>query len=214
MASIFNVVIDGVEYNFDDLFDIDVVGDGPSAPWLEDIAGVPVRYASIVYGERGPDTGWEDAGVDVAALWAKKGTASYVNANALPAQVRHYNVNSSAPVTATASVTFQRDGSVSLFPLDCGPRNWKTNPSATSGDDYDIRFTLQGSSNTAGVLSGTTLSQWFQINQARGLSLSITRNQTGAGLAIRDVLVELRRRSDLAVVYSFIVRIEAEADIS
>ena len=43
MPSIFHSVIAGIETNFDDLFDPDIVGDGPAAPWLEDIAGVPVR---------------------------------------------------------------------------------------------------------------------------------------------------------------------------
>lgn len=212
MPSVFHSLIAGVETNFDDMFDPDIIGDGPAAAWLEDIAGVPVRYASIVYGQRGPDTGYEDSGVDVASLWARKGSASYINQNVLPALVRHYNVNSSAPVMAVASFTFNRDGTVTFSPSEYANANWKTPPSATAGDEYDIRFTQTGG-NASGSLSGT-LTVWLQLNQARGLTLTMTRNTSGSTTARRIILVEMRRRSDLAVVYSFSVTLEAEADIS
>lgn len=62
--------------DFDNQFDPDTVGDGPTAPGYKQGA-VPLKYADIKYGVKGPDCGYKQAGVDVSNLWAKKGTAAY-----------------------------------------------------------------------------------------------------------------------------------------
>lgn len=199
--------------DFDDLFDPDVVGDGPSTPWLTS-GGVALRYAALAYGTKRADVGYRNsAGVDVTNLWAAKGTAVYVNQSALPALLRCYIVNSSGPVTSTATFTFQRNGIVTFFPADYVNQNWVVPTGTTAGDAYDIRFTLQAGGNSTGTLTGT-LGTWLQIDQNRGLSLSYTRSTSGSLTARRVVLVEIRRRSDNAVVYSFVVTMEAESDIS
>ncbi len=62
--------------DLDDLFDPDVVGDGPSAPGIQS-GSVPLKYAAIKYGTKRADVGVANAGSDVSNLWAAKGTASY-----------------------------------------------------------------------------------------------------------------------------------------
>lgn len=61
--------------DFADLFDPDVIGDGPTA-WNYRSGGA-VRFAHIQYGQQRADTGYRIDGVDVARLWAAKGTAAY-----------------------------------------------------------------------------------------------------------------------------------------
>ena len=148
----------------------------------------------------------------MASLWAKKGSASYINAGALSDLIVDYQVGSSAPVTANVSFTFTRFSTVVFAPSSYPQSNWKNPPTPTAGDDYDIRFTHTGG-NLNGVLSGT-FATWMQLNESLGVSFTNTRNQSGATRARRIILVELRRRSDLVVVYSFTVTMEAEADIS
>lgn len=63
--------------DFDDLFDPDVVGDGPSASFLTS-GGVALKYAALAYGTKRADVGFRNSsGVDVSNLWAAKGTAIY-----------------------------------------------------------------------------------------------------------------------------------------
>lgn len=62
--------------DFSDLFDADIVGDGPTAPGYK-INGVPLQFADIKYGSKRADIGYAESGVDISNKWAAKGTASY-----------------------------------------------------------------------------------------------------------------------------------------
>lgn len=212
MASIFFARINGADVSFDELFDEDIIGDGPTAPFLE-IGGVPVKYAALSYGTKRADVNFETAAwLDVANLWAAKGTATYINQNAIPSSIESYQQNSAAPVTATVSFSFKRDGTTDCAPSEVGSGIWKTPPAANAGDDYDIRFT-QVSAFGSGSMSGT-LNIWIQISQTRGITLSVTRNSAGAVLVWRRIRIEIRRRSNGLVLYMFEVYMQAEADIS
>jgi len=196
--------------DFDDLFDPYVQGTKPAATGRR-VSGVDLihRYAPIAYGTKRADVGNRVNGVDVSNLWAAKGTASYANADVVP-DLYAYQVNSSAPVVATVSFYFNRDGSCSSSPQASSA--WFSPVGGTPGDAYDIRFTQQGGS-AGGSFSGT-LNTWMQINQSRGCSLTVTRNQQGAISHWRQLLIEIRRRSDLVIVSSGSVTMTAEADIS
>lgn len=62
----------------DNLFDPDVIGDGPSATGYKKSDGTLLKYAAAKYGTVGPNTGYRlSNGADTATLWAAKGTASY-----------------------------------------------------------------------------------------------------------------------------------------
>lgn len=62
--------------DLDELFDPDIVGDGPIAAGIKS-NGVAIKYAALKYGTKRADVGIADAGVDVSNKWAAKGTASY-----------------------------------------------------------------------------------------------------------------------------------------
>lgn len=66
----------GVE--FSELFDPDVMGDGPAARGYSS-NGVPFRFADIKYGSKRADIGYAESSVDLSNKWAAKGTASYLD---------------------------------------------------------------------------------------------------------------------------------------
>ena len=197
--------------DFDALFDVDIIGDGPQASGYN-ANGIPIRYAHIQYGSKRPDVGYRVNGVDVSNLWAAKGTAVYVSSDALPASLVDYQVNSSGPVTSTVTFAYFRDGTTTFSPSTIGSNTWITHGSSSVGDDYDIRFS-QVSGNSIGILTAT-LNAWMQINAARTVSLAVSRNQQGALTAFRTVKIEVRRRSDGVILSTETIYLEAQADIS
>jgi hypothetical protein len=54
----------------------------------------------------------------------------------------------------------------------------------------------------------------LQLNAARSVTLSLTRNQSGSITAHRTIQVQIRRRSDGVVLATQVVYMQAEADIS
>ncbi len=92
--------------DFDDLFDADVMGDGPVATAYRRPGGQPLRYAHVRYGARRGDVGRRQGGQDLASLWAAKGTASY----SLPIHGQIYRAHNQSHTNATgsavATVTF------------------------------------------------------------------------------------------------------------
>lgn len=65
--------------DFDDMFDPYVQGSKPANTGIR-VGGVDIanRYAPVAFGARRANTGYRNAaGVDVAALFAAKGTATY-----------------------------------------------------------------------------------------------------------------------------------------
>ncbi len=102
------------EVDFDDLFDPDIIGDGPVANGLKR-GGTALHYANIIYGTRRADVGIKHAGTDVAALWAAKGTAVYVDLSGIPAGL---GFEGSAPagtqMQGRCGYTFSRDGAASV----------------------------------------------------------------------------------------------------
>ncbi|HEV2681230.1 MAG TPA: hypothetical protein VGV14_12070, partial [Rhodanobacter sp.] len=68
--------------NPEDVYDPDVVGDGPTAATsgigYRNAAGVLLKFAGLSYGTAAPNHGYRlSDGRDFSALWAKKGTAVY-----------------------------------------------------------------------------------------------------------------------------------------
>jgi len=86
---------------FSDLFDPDVIGDGPKAGF--DVSGVPQHFAALKYGLKRANIGYAINGSDLSNLWAAKGTASYplsINGSTF------FAAGSSGTTTSTASVRF------------------------------------------------------------------------------------------------------------
>lgn len=200
---------------WEDLFDADVIGDGPQAHSFTD-EGVPMRFAHIQYGTKRPDIGFTvrigGVDVDVTTLWAAKGTAVYINTAAIPADLIVVNEGASPPVTATVSISFNRNGTVTFTSGGAPTANFILSPNATSGDAYRVRFRLI-SKSTAGTLSGT-LDTFQQVNASRALSLSVTVPNAVFVTAWANIEIDVQRVSDGATVHTYVVRMEAGAGIT
>lgn len=107
-----------------ELFDPDVMGDGPTAPNMQ-VAGVPLRFAHIKYGSKRANVGYTEKNVDVSNKWAAKGTAHY----ALPIDGQTFtgfsSGNISSAMDASAKITIKADGTYSVV---CIGNNVVTNP--------------------------------------------------------------------------------------
>lgn len=66
--------------NFDDLFDADIIGDGPAATLYKN-RGTPLKYAALKYGTKRANVDYAQNGVDVSNLWAAKGSAKYTTSD-------------------------------------------------------------------------------------------------------------------------------------
>lgn len=168
--------VNGVD--FDDLFDPDVMGNGPAAPGFR-ANGQPLRYAHIQYGSKGPNVGRRQAGVDISTLWARKGSAVYT----LPFNGKSFAANSAAPTnatgTATASITLtlQSDGTYRIdrsgnfgsgqLLLESGV--WL--PTGQSVADYEVMY----STSSPGEASiGNAAPGFSSLTVSRALSATVT----------------------------------------
>jgi len=177
--------------DFDDLFDWDVIGDGPTVPNLRSNGGL--RYAALKYGQKRADVGYRQDGVDVSNLWAAKGTAVYklgldgmglVSGNSA-------KTNSSGTTSATCIVYFEADGSWQGRELVAGGGNsgnrqvragtW-IDPGAGAGE-YEILFEL---------LSGTAPNGLgrYSLTQQRTCSIAASVTSASANFQERSCTVK------------------------
>lgn len=198
-----------------ELFDPDIMGDGPAAPGFRE-SNVPLKFASIAHGSKGPDVKKRSGGVDISNLWAAAGTAVYVSLDAFPELIESIAEGSSAPVTSSSGFTFLRNGTFTTVPSGGG--SW--GPSAVdTGDAYDLRITKVAGSNSVGTMTGILADPsagpvQIQLNAARTILVEHVKTTVGSTRARRVLLIELVRRADSAVVDSITMNVEAEATIS
>ena len=198
----------------EELFDPDLVGDGPIAWGLQDDAAVPLRFAHIKYGSKGPDVGYfTPDDIDVSNLWAAKNSAVYVNDGGVPRRLETSEVGSPAGVTARAGLTYHRSGLVDWFcTYTTGTGNW-TRPSPNAGDPYDLLMTIEAGGNAAGTLAGD-FGAWVPLSADRQCTLSVFANNGTSRIASRVVRFRIRRRSDgvILVDYTLTLWVEATSD--
>lgn len=213
MATGYFSEIAGVLREFDDLFDLYVTGT-PPPPTGYDVLGVDLagRYAPLIYGTQGPDVGYTievspGVFVDLATLWAAKGTASYVSPTAgLPDEVSVYVGSSNAPVAASASFSLARNGTTSWSGGGSGA--WYPGAPAGIGDGYDVEFTLSG--GFGGTLSGSALNTRLPLSSERGLTLTVSTNSSAT--ATRNVTASIRRIGESAILGTRTFPLTAEAN--
>lgn len=109
--------------NPDDVYEPDVMGDGPSAAiggiGYRDAGGVLLKFAALSHGTAAPNHGYRLAdGRDFSALWAKKGTVAY---NIAGLQGNLYSVGGTASGVAgqpgasvNCALAFNSNGTYSL----------------------------------------------------------------------------------------------------
>lgn len=171
---------------FDDLFDPDVIGDGPVASWLRRADGTPLRYAHIRYGQKIADVGRRrEDGLDVTNLWAGKGTTNYWSVINHDAAGFDKETTSGVAVLGTAEfrLMFNPDGYLRQQVLGSGGW-WTVNTSkfvtgSNAASAYQVRMSsgiavnrYTGSGAVAGFLTTSNGAGAFQpINADRTLDI-------------------------------------------
>lgn len=177
--------------DFDDLFDPDVVGDGPAAAGYT-VAGAPLKYAALKYGTKRANVGYAVNGSDASNLWAAKGTASYN----LPIEGKSYQSNQSG-LNGTAQLIFsmKSDGTYTivrsvrgvLTTLDTG--TWL--PAGDNASQYTCKFVgVQTVNSLVGDASFNNIT-----NAGTAQALTTTRTYT----ADSSVFTELGAVADQSV---------------
>lgn len=165
--------------DFDDLFDPDVMGDGPTANGYRR-NGQPLRYAHIQYGQKRGDVGYRSGGVDVSNLWAAKGTATYV----LPFHGKgfsaHNQSDTNAPGTTSAQVELRinANGAYEVWVSTTGGGN-NSSRIAESGTwlrnggvgEYDVRFEF---ANVGAANVGSTAPDWRNASTSQSCSAQVS----------------------------------------
>ncbi len=203
------------DVEFTELFDPDVIGDGPSAAGYQK-AGVPYRFAHIQYGAKGAEVGYSENGIDISNKWAAKGTAGYVSTTiGIPIVIEDIAQAIVAPVTAAVTLQIRPEGVTRVIPSGAPfeDYNWSTIIALGIGAGYEIEFT-QLSSNGKGTLAGVTLGAFLPITTNRNLHLSSTKS-SGSGMeeALRGIRARLKRTSTGLIVATRDFQMRALAQI-
>lgn len=195
----------------DDLFDADVVGDGPVATFMRRSDGSPLRYAAARYGTPGAPLGFRDAGgSDMGPQWARKGTATYtiggLNGRTFSAQqtalTSQSQVSAYVALSINANGTWQvyggtGQGGVTMPAPNSG--SWLTNGSAS---DYQVQFDVS-SSGYAGYTASNGAPSWTGVGASPGVQLTLPTfpgNNTTTRNANATVRIRIRNASTGAVV--------------
>jgi hypothetical protein len=193
--------------DFDDLFDPDVVGDGPTAPGYRN-GSQPLRYAAVAYGSRRANVGYRLAnGTDVAALWAAKGTAVY-SLGFNGKTYRRENValtGQTGNITAAIGIAFTADGNWDINGVGTGGSDsgrWL--PTGQSASDYEVQvaFTLVGGV-TPSAITNTAVNY---VNMSNAVAASFSNTVNAALVVSRNsqmtMTVRMRRVSTGVVTTS------------
>ncbi|MGO1069233.1 hypothetical protein [Lysobacter sp. CA199] len=176
---------------FEDLFDPDIIGDGPIAHRCTH-NGQPLRFAHIQYGAKRADVNFRVNNQDVSNLWAAKGTASYVSDGGFGGRLRASDVGYPS-AKATATFYFNADGTTRWTSETNGGQGggvW----SRSQPGEYDILFT-QVAANVEGFLQGT-LNAWLPLTESRWIALTVSASRGRQATATRTVRAQIRRRQD------------------
>lgn len=205
--------------DLDDLFDPDVVGDGPSAPGVKS-GGVPLKYAALKYGIKRANVGIANAGVDASNLWAAKGTASY----ALPINGQHFSGSGQAlsgqegTITATAQFGANADGTYSVIGSGTNggssvlaSGSWRTQGGASS--DYQIQFTLSAGSTSGTGSTGNTAPAYTSLASGQAASVTCTcpANAPSTYTWTYGLRIRIRRVSTGVVISDTTITLSATA---
>lgn len=172
--------------NPEDVYDPDVMGDGPVAAiggiGYRNAAGQLLKFAAKQYGSAAPNHGYRIAdGRDFSALWAKKGTASY----ALPINGQTFEASGQAlsgqegTITATAQFGANSDGTYSVIRSGTNggssvlaSGSWRTQGGASS--DYQIQFTLTVGGTSGTGSTGNTATTYTSLAAGQAASVTCT----------------------------------------
>lgn len=189
--------------DFDELFDPDVMGDGPAAAGYS-ANGIALKYAALAYGTKRANVGYAQAGVDVSNLWAAKGTAVY-EAVAVPGFMNLFvAADGLQSATGSITVTLRRNGECDADTDSSSGADghidsqWFNPLRADAGDGYQVLFTVTFSDGAATVTNGAAA--YTAISQARAVTLSKTVTTQAVQHATGTINIKVRRIADSAVL--------------
>ena len=195
---------------FADLFDPDIVGDGPTAPGYM-VSGVPLKFAAIKYGSKRADVGYAEAGVDVSNKWAAKGTAQYSHVIPDPGYapvIANYPLSGgSGSSFVSVTLAINADGNWSLSRSDSAGDHpnvatgaWFDPTGAGSGTPYQVQFDFTATQDDGATIVNSA-SAWIALSSARTWGASITALNNSAGKSLAGTLrIRIRRASDSVVL--------------
>ncbi len=172
--------------DFDDLFDPDVQGNGPVAGAYRRPDGQPLRYAHVQYGSRRGDVNRRQGGVDLASLWAAKGTATYTLGfnGGNYARSALALTNQQGSVNASVTLSLNSDGTwvITSFATRDGGRTEASGswlPAGANVGDYQVQFGAATSDGGGGSVSNSAPGyQSLGAPQSVGISASAVAAST------------------------------------
>jgi len=161
----------------DDLYDADVIGDGPVAAFMRRSDGSPLRYAAARYGQPGDVLGFREAdGSDMGPKWCKKGTANYWSVVNMTAHGYDHSTTSGVAVLGNAQfrIVFHASGTLTQEVAGDGTSGltWSvvnTSTFARGGNPASAYQARLSWSMTADHYTGTGAPSGY-INQSNGAS--------------------------------------------
>jgi len=199
--------------DFDNLFDPDLMGDGPAAAGLRQQGGAQLRYAHIRYGQKRADVGFRVGGQDVSNLWAAKGTATYtlpINGQAFAAH-NQSRTNSTGSAVATVTFVIESNGTYRVLQTTTGGGNntgadpitgtWL--PAGATVAEYDVQFEA---ANVGAASISNGAASYAPCSASRSISASVSVPAASLDNVSAEVTLVIRlRRSNGAVSTTQIV---------
>lgn len=177
--------------NPEDVYDPDVIGDGPTAQiggiGYRVAGGVLLKFAKLSYGTAAPNHGCRLAdGRDFSALWAKKGTAVYT----LPINGGSYTASRNTRGDAKLVFNMKNDGTYSVVRSLTGSSDstlasgtWLPSGGVVGG--YKCAFTVTvGSNTTSGGGNNSTANSAVT---SQSLSTSQSASATSQSILVGDM---------------------------
>lgn len=193
---------------FENLFDPDVIGDGPTAPGYM-VNGVPLRFAALKYGTKRANVGYAENGVDVSNKWAAIGTAAY----SLAFDGRAYTANASSltgsgSVRASLALNVRADGTWDIVRANIpggtatlASGAWHTFGGVAGDYELQIDVTHTGGGTAAG--QSNSAANWVPLSTGRGATITLgpyPASDTTARQSIESIRCRIRKASTGAVL--------------
>lgn len=204
--------------DFDDLFDADVMGNGPAADALRRQGGQPLRYAHLQYGQKRADVGFRLGGQDVSNLWAAKGTATYtlpINGQAFSAH-NQSRTNSSGSAVATVTFIIDSNGTYRILQNTTGGGNntgsdpisgtWL--PAGATVGEYDVQFEA-ANVGAASISNGAPSYSSCTASRSVAASVSVPAASLDNVYAEVTLIIRLRRSNGAVSTTQIVAKVGA-----
>lgn len=204
--------------DFDDLYDPDVMADGPTVNWLRRPGGQALRYAHIRYGSKGSDVGRRQSGQDVSNLWAAKGTATYtlpINGQAFSAH-NQSRTNSSGSAVATVTFIIDSNGTYRILQNTTGGGNntgsdpitgtWL--PAGATAGEYYVQFEA-ANVGVASISNGAASYSSCTASRSVAASVSVPAASLDNVSAEVTLIIRLRRSNGAISTTQIVAKVGA-----